>query len=99
MHLRMAEFTPGAGVRVIDMGTGIQRYKEELKSGDIFVGTGLVTAKSLLAVTHRARTIGRQRVVGAIKENPILFQAAGWVRARYRLARNTRMRSSASRSM
>lgn len=35
MHLRIAEFTPAAGVRVIDMGTGVQRYKDELKNGDL----------------------------------------------------------------
>ena len=47
MHLRMAEFTPAAGVRVIDMGTGLQRYKDELKNGDLFVGVGIVTTGSL----------------------------------------------------
>ena len=92
MHRNLAEFTPSAGVRVIDMGTGIQRYKEELKSGDIFVGTGLVTAKSLLAAAHLARGTGRQRVIGAIKQNPVLFQATSWFRRKYRLARNARMR-------
>ena len=92
MHIRLAEFTPGVGVRVIDMGTGVQRYKDELKTGDIFVGTGLVTAKSLLAAAHLARGIGRQRVIGTIKQNPVMFQATSWLRARYRLARNARLR-------
>jgi hypothetical protein len=34
MHLRMAEFTPAAGVRVIDMGTGVQRYEDEQPPAD-----------------------------------------------------------------
>jgi hypothetical protein len=29
------------------MGTGLQRYKDELKNGDLFVGVGMVTADSL----------------------------------------------------
>lgn len=94
LHMRMAEFTPSVGVRIIDMGTGIQRYKEELKSGEIFVGTGIVTTKSFLAATHRAGIIGSQRVIKAIKQNPTLFHAAGWLRRTYRSARNSRIRAS-----
>jgi CelD/BcsL family acetyltransferase involved in cellulose biosynthesis len=92
MHRCLAEFTPSVGVRVIDMGTGIQRYKDELKTGDIFVGTGMVTAKSLLAAAHLARGVARPRVIGAIKQNPVMFQATSWLRRKYRLARNARMR-------
>jgi CelD/BcsL family acetyltransferase involved in cellulose biosynthesis len=99
MHMRMAEFTPSVGVRVIDMGTGIQRYKEELKSGEIFVGAGIVTTKSLLAATHRAWRIGSQRAVGAVKQNPTLFHAAGWLRKRYRSVRNAHVRSSSPGSI
>jgi CelD/BcsL family acetyltransferase involved in cellulose biosynthesis len=84
MHMRMAEFTPSVGVRIIDMGTGMQRYKEELKSGDLFVGAGIVTRKSLLSAAHRARITGRRRMVETIKRNPTLRQGAGWLRKRYR---------------
>lgn len=97
LHLRMAEFTPSAGVRVIDLGTGVQRYKEELKNGDLFVGFGVVTAGSLhgavLEAVHRVRVTGRREVINTVKRNPILFRAAGWVRTKYRLARNTRPRA------
>lgn len=99
MHMRMAEFAPSVGVQVIDMGTGIQRYKEELKSGEIFVGVGIVTTKSLLAATHRSWIIGGQWVVEAIKQNPTLFHAAGWLRKMYRSARNARVRSSSRSSI
>lgn len=98
MHMRMAEFTPGVGVRVIDLGTGIQRYKEELKSGEFFVGSGIVITKSLLAVMHRRGRIGSRRVVAAVKRNPALFHAAGWLRKRYRSARNEHLRPSSPSS-
>jgi len=98
MHMRMAEFIPSVGVRVIDMGTGIQRYKEELKSNDIFVGVGMVTSGSLLAATHRVMGTGGLWASKAIKKNQPLFQFARWTRKRYRSARNTRIRSSSSRS-
>lgn len=94
MHMRMAEFSSEAGVRVIDMGTGVQRYKEELKSGDIFVSSGIVTGESLLATAHRARGIGSQWVASTIKQHPLVFEATKWLRKRYRLARSVRNRSS-----
>lgn len=94
MHLRMAECTPAAGVRVIDMGTGVQRYKDELKNGDLFVGVGTVTTGSLhgavLATAPRARAAARQRAVDVVRRHPVLRSAAGWLRAKYRLARSGR---------
>jgi CelD/BcsL family acetyltransferase involved in cellulose biosynthesis len=100
MHMRMAEFTPTVGIRVIDMGTGIQRYKEELKSGEFFVGAGIVATNSLLAAAYHVRRTGGRRVVEAIKQNPVLFHSAGWLRKKYRLARNAQhARSSSSRSI
>jgi CelD/BcsL family acetyltransferase involved in cellulose biosynthesis len=88
MHMRLAEFAPGVGVRVIDMGTGIQRYKEELKSGEFFVGTGIVATRPFLAAAYRARIAGSRRLVDAVKQNPALFRTAGWLRKKYRSARN-----------
>jgi CelD/BcsL family acetyltransferase involved in cellulose biosynthesis len=94
MHMRMAEFTPSAGIGVIDMGTGIHRYKEELKSGDIFVGGGTVTGDSLLAAAHRARGIASQRMITTIKRHPLPYETGKWLRKQYRLARSTHKRSS-----
>jgi CelD/BcsL family acetyltransferase involved in cellulose biosynthesis len=92
MHLRMAEFTPAAGVRVIDMGTGLQRYKDELKNGDLFVGVGIVTTGSLrgavLATAPRARAAARGRVIEVVRRHPVLHSAADWLRAKYRQARS-----------
>jgi CelD/BcsL family acetyltransferase involved in cellulose biosynthesis len=93
MHMRMTEFTPGAGVRIIDLGTGEQRYKDELKSGEFFVGAGIASTGSLVGTAYRAGRTGGQRVVAGIKDNPALFRAAHWLRGQYRSARNARMRS------
>jgi CelD/BcsL family acetyltransferase involved in cellulose biosynthesis len=92
LHMRMAEFTPSVGVRVIDMGTGFQRYKEELKSGDIFVGGGIVTGRSLFAAAHQARGVGSQWAVNRIKQHPPLLKAASWLRKQYRLTRSAQNR-------
>jgi CelD/BcsL family acetyltransferase involved in cellulose biosynthesis len=99
MHMRMAEFTPSVGIRIIDMGTGIQRYKEELKSGEFFVGTGIVARSSLLAAAYQMRRTGGRRVVEAVKRNPVLFRSAGWLRQKYRSARNAQHARSSSNSM
>ena len=85
-------------VRIIDLGTGVNRYKEELKSGDIFVGAGMVTTASPLAAVHRARTVGGRWMVETIKQNPRLLLAAGFLRKAYRSARNAHARSLAPRS-
>ena len=87
MHMRMAEFTPDVGIRIIDMGTGVQRYKDELKTGEFIVGAGIVSAGSLRAATHRAGIIGSKRVMAAIKQNPALFHSGRWLRRKYRSAR------------
>jgi CelD/BcsL family acetyltransferase involved in cellulose biosynthesis len=86
MHLRLAELTASAGVRTIDMGTGVQRYKEELKSGDLFVGFGAVSAGSVrgaaLAAAHGLREGSGRRLAGAVKHNAALSKAAYWLRGR-----------------
>lgn len=93
LHVRMAELTPSMGVRVIDLGTGVQRYKEELKSGDIFVGAGVVTGGSLLASAHQARGSWSQWAVGTIKQHQSFFKAASWLRKQYRMRSGAQKRS------
>jgi CelD/BcsL family acetyltransferase involved in cellulose biosynthesis len=88
LHLRLAEVAPGLGIRLIDMGTGTKRYKEELKTGDICVGTGVVTRRSPLAAAHKARDAAGQWAVRTIKGYPHLFAAAVSLRRAYRQARN-----------
>lgn len=85
-HLRMAEQAAGLGVQVIDMGAGLQEFKETLKSGDQFVGAGLVTRSPLSACAHRARGAATEWARRQVKRHPPLFRAAdgllrhyGWI--------------------
>jgi CelD/BcsL family acetyltransferase involved in cellulose biosynthesis len=74
-HLRMIEETASAGVSLIDMGKGAKRYKETLKTSEVFVGEGSVTGRSPLAVAHRVHIASSQRAVRTIRAHPPLFRA------------------------
>jgi len=50
----MIEDSAAAGITLIDMGKGEKRYKETLKTSDLFVCEGAVTGRSPLALAHRA---------------------------------------------
>ena len=53
---QMAQGMAAAGIHTIDMGAGAANYyKETLKSHDSFVAKGVVTSRSILGATHRAR--------------------------------------------
>ncbi len=82
-HLRMVEHIAGAGVRLMDMGKGAKRYKETLKTGDIFVSEGMAIGRSPLALAHRARTAPSQWTIRKIRQHPGLFQAADLLLRRY----------------
>ena len=81
--LRMAQDSTAHGIRLIDLGKGAMRYKESMKSADIFVGEGIVTGRSPLAVAHRARAASVQWAMRTVRENQRLFDAADWVLQRY----------------
>ena len=82
-HLRLIEETAGLGVQLIDMGRGPERYKQTLKSHDLFVAEGMVTQGVLLAAVHRARA-GAVRWAGPrIRHHPSLFHAADRLLRRY----------------
>lgn len=81
--LRLIEVSASLGIRLIDLGKGAKLYKDEIKSGDIFVGEGVVTGQSPLAAVHRARVASVQRVTRTVRANRYLFQAADWVLKRY----------------
>jgi hypothetical protein len=75
-HLRLIEETAGLGVQLIDMGKGPERYKQTLKSHDLFVAEGMVTQGVSLAAVHRARA-GAVRWAGPrIRHHPSLLHAA-----------------------
>ena len=75
-HLRMAEETAALSINLINLGTGLGRYKETLKSYDLFVAEGVVAQGPLLAGAHRAASALADRARHKIKQYPPLFRAA-----------------------
>jgi CelD/BcsL family acetyltransferase involved in cellulose biosynthesis len=82
-HLRMIEESVPTGVTLIDMGKGAKRYKETLKTTDLFVCEGSVTGRSPLAMAHRARIGPSQWAARTIRAHPPLFRAADRLLKRY----------------
>ena len=82
-HLRMAEETAALDVHLIDMGTGAERYKQTLKSYDLFVAEGVVTQGPLFAAAHRARSTLAVSARRQIKQYPALFHAADRILRHY----------------
>jgi len=53
-QLRLAEATAGLGIGLIDLGTGMERYKKTLRSRDLLVAEGVVARDWRAASLHRA---------------------------------------------
>jgi CelD/BcsL family acetyltransferase involved in cellulose biosynthesis len=75
-HLRMAEETTTLGIHLIDMGTGVERYKQTLKSHDIFVAEGVVAQGLLSSTAYRVQSALTSWARHQIKQHPLLFRAA-----------------------
>lgn len=82
-HVRMVEAAAAIGAELIDLGKGAKRYKEELKSSDIYVGEGAVTTGSPLGLLHRAHIAPAQWAVRTIRAYPRLYQPADHLLKRY----------------
>jgi len=82
-HLRMAEQAAALGVQLIDMGAGPEQYKETLKSGDQFVGAGIVTRGPVAAGAHWARGAAAGWARGQVKRYPPLFHVADRILRHY----------------
>ena len=75
-HVRMAEEMAAGGVQLIDMGTGMQRYKQTLRSHDLFVAEGTVARGPLGASVHRMSGAAAGWMRGKVRNSPVLFHAA-----------------------
>jgi CelD/BcsL family acetyltransferase involved in cellulose biosynthesis len=82
-HLRMAEQAAALGVQLIDMGAGPEQYKETLKSGDQFAGTGIVTRGPVAACAHWARSAAAGWARDQVKRHPPVFHLADRILRRY----------------
>jgi CelD/BcsL family acetyltransferase involved in cellulose biosynthesis len=78
--MQMAESFAAAGVHAVDLGEGAATYKERLKTYDIFVASGVVTGRSLLAAAHRASRNAAERAGQAAYRHPSLYQATRYLR-------------------
>ena len=58
------------------MGTGAERYKQTLRSHDLFVAEGVVAPGPLLARAHRVRSALASWARRQIRQYPPLFRAA-----------------------
>jgi CelD/BcsL family acetyltransferase involved in cellulose biosynthesis len=83
LHLRIAEAVAATGVHQIDLGKGYKRYKETLKSYDIFVGEGIVARPSPLAAANYARNAPVAWAIRQVRRHPPLFNAVDAVMQRY----------------
>jgi CelD/BcsL family acetyltransferase involved in cellulose biosynthesis len=85
---QMVEEMAADGISTIDMGAGAKNYyKEALKSHDVFVAKGVVTSRSMLGASHRARVTSRLWASRAVHQRPGLHHAADRVLRRSGVAR------------
>jgi CelD/BcsL family acetyltransferase involved in cellulose biosynthesis len=96
-HLQMIEETAPTGVTLIDMGKGAKRYKETLKTSDIFVAEGSVTGRSPLGLAHQARVRPAQWAVRTIRAHPSLYGPADQLLKRYGQLRTAGLAAGVSR--
>jgi len=87
-HLRLAEELAAAGIRTIDMGGGARNYyKETLKSADVLVAKGIVTASSVLGGAHRVRSAFSWSARRTVHQRPGLHSAIDQMLRRSGVAR------------
>lgn len=82
-HLRTAEVVAALGVHLLDMSIGDERYKQALKTHDLFIGTGMVASGPVLAGAHRTRGAATAWARDRIRRHPALFRAADKVLRHY----------------
>jgi CelD/BcsL family acetyltransferase involved in cellulose biosynthesis len=82
--MQMAEEFAAAGVHTIDLGEGAAAWKERLKTYDISVASGVVSAQSMLAAAHRMSRSAAERAAQAVFHHPRLYRATRYVRSALR---------------
>ncbi len=79
--LKMAEYAPGAGLTVIDLGAGLSAYKERLMNESVTLWAGSVELPSWFSFKRRARRKIRSCLAGSSLATPAR-RLVGWVRNR-----------------
>jgi CelD/BcsL family acetyltransferase involved in cellulose biosynthesis len=70
--MRLAEGVAATGATMIHMGKGATKYTHTVKTGDIFVSQGTVTARSVLGIAHQTGNAAVRRVWLAVRNHPVL---------------------------
>ncbi len=81
--MEMTRQAPALGVSSIDLGKGVARYKENMKSYDLTVAEGTAIGRPLLGNVLRARHAPARWLAREIRRNPRLFGAADGMLKRY----------------
>jgi CelD/BcsL family acetyltransferase involved in cellulose biosynthesis len=74
--MRLAEGVAATGATTIHMGKGATKYTHRVKTGDIFVSQGTVTARSVLGTAHRVGDAAVRRARLAARSYPVLHDPA-----------------------
>lgn len=74
--LRMAQAAAAQGIEHLDLGKGEERYKQELKTGDLPLGEGWVTLGTLPAALRHAQVVSGQKARALVAGNPALRRIA-----------------------
>jgi CelD/BcsL family acetyltransferase involved in cellulose biosynthesis len=74
--LKLAEVAAAQGVEYLDLGKGDERYKQEMKTGDLPLGEGFVTLGTLSAALRHTQVMSVQRVREAVAGSPTLRRIA-----------------------
>ncbi len=82
-HMRTIEEAAAAGVHLIDLGSGPERYKQTLKNHDQFITAGIVARGPLSGGAHRMRTAATEVARRHVRRHPALFRAADRVLQHY----------------
>jgi len=87
--MQMTEALAASGVTAIHMGKGAKSYTENIKSDDIFVAEGVVTARSALGATHHVRGAATRWAVRTVRMHPGLHDVADQILRRSGVSRRT----------
>ncbi|MET9908952.1 GNAT family N-acetyltransferase [Streptomyces sp. NPDC006476] len=74
--LRMARAAAAQGIEHLDLGKGDERYKQELKTGDLPLGEGWVTLGTVPAALRHAQMVSGQKARALVAGNPVLRRLA-----------------------
>jgi len=73
--LQSFEANAERGIRMVDLGKGTEKYKQSLKTDDLFLAEGVVSRGPVLAAAHRARTGALSWAGPRIRRHPRVFRA------------------------